>query len=300
MNLKNKILKSSLCAFAMCLVWSCTDDERTNIGIPEANLRLVFEDEFNGESGQSINTDIWNFDIGNGENGWGNQESQYYTDRPENISLDGQGNMVITAIRESFQGFNFTSSRINTRGNFDQQFGRFEARIQMPAGRGVWPAFWLLGANIETEPDDDPNTVVWPFSGEIDITEQRGQEPFRSHGSMHGPGYAAGQALTSFLDLENDRFDTGFHVYAVEWTPEAVDFFIDGERFNRITIEDVPAGGDWVFDDVDADGNEGTGQPFFLLLNVAVEGTFVGPTSQSTSFPQQMVVDYVRVYEIEE
>ncbi len=300
MNLKNKIVKNSLYAFAICLVWSCADDERTNIGIPEANLRLVFEDEFNGESGQSINTDIWNFDIGNGENGWGNQESQYYTDRTENISLDGQGNMVITAIRESFQGFNFTSSRINTRENFDQQFGRFEARIQMPGGRGVWPAFWLLGANIETEPDDDPNTVVWPFSGEIDITEQRGQEPFRSHGSMHGPGYSAGQALTSFLDLEDNRFDTGFHVYAVEWTPEAVDFFIDGERFNRITIDDVPAGGDWVFDDIDADGNEGTGQPFFVLLNVAVEGTFVGSTSPSTSFPQQMVVDYVRVYEIEE
>lgn len=206
--------------------------------------------------------------------------------------------MVITAIRENFEGFNFTSARINTRGNFDQQFGRFEARIQMPGGRGLWPAFWMLGANIEVEPDDDPNTVIWPFPGEIDITEQRGQEPFRTLGSLHGPGYSAGQALSGEVSLENSRFDEEFHIYAIEWSPDFIDFYLDGVRFNRITPEDVPAGGDWVFDDVDADGNEGTGHPFFLLLNVAVEGTFVGPTSPSTTFPQQMIVDYVRVYEL--
>jgi len=297
--MKNRILKNVLWLFMLGLVWSCTDDEGSDVGIPDANLNLVFEDEFNGQEGQSINTDIWNFDLGNGINGWGNQESQFYTDRPENIALDGQGNMVITARRESFQGFNFTSARINTRGNFDQQFGRFEARIQMPGGRGVWPAFWMLGANIEIEPDDDPNTVIWPFPGEIDITEQRGQEPFRTHGSMHGPGYSAGQALTSSFDLDTDRFDEGFHIYAIEWTPEQVEFFIDGVSFNIISREDVPEGGDWVFDDVDADGNEGTGQPFFILLNVAVEGSFVGDTTPTTAFPQQMIVDYVRVYEIQ-
>ena len=222
MKLKHVLLKSTLCLTVLGMVWGCTDDEATPIGTPESNLRLVFQDEFDGGAGQSINTDIWNFDIGNGVNGWGNQESQFYTDRPENVSLDGQGNMVITARRESFQGFNFTSSRINTRENFDQQFGRFEARIQMPGGRGLWPAFWMLGANIEVEPDDDPNTVIWPFPGEIDITEQRGQEPFRTHGSMHGPGYSAGQALSSSFDLDDDRFDEGFHEYAIEWRPEQV------------------------------------------------------------------------------
>ena len=299
MTLINKILKNTLWLVALGLIWGCTDDEGTDIGIPSSDLSLVFEDNFEGAAGQSINTNIWNFDLGNGTNGWGNQESQFYTDRPENISLDGQGNMVITARREAFQGFNFTSARINTRGNFDQQFGRFEARIQMPGGRGIWPAFWILGANIEIEPDDDPETVIWPFPGEIDITEQRGQEPFRTHGSIHGPGYSAGQALTGLFDLDNSRFDEGFHIYAIEWTPDFVDFYIDGVRFNRITPEDVPEGGDWVFDDVDADGNEGTGHPFFVLLNVAVEGTFVGPTASTTSFPQQMVVDYVRVYEIQ-
>lgn len=298
--MKNVILKNGLLALALVLLAGCGNDEGTDVGLQSSDLRLVFEDEFEGPEGSGIDTNIWNFDIGNGENGWGNQESQYYTDRPENVSLDGQGNMVITARRESFEGFNFTSARINTRNNFDEQFGRFEARIQMPGGRGLWPAFWMLGANIEVEPDDDPNTVIWPFPGEIDITEQRGQEPFRTHGSLHGPGYSAGQALGTSIDLENARFDEEFHTYAIEWSPDFIDYYLDGVRFNRLTPDDVPTGADWVFDDIDADGNEGTGHPFFMLLNVAVEGTFVGDTTPSTVFPQQMIVDYVRVYELVE
>ena len=298
--MKNIILKISFLAAILLVFVRCESDETTDIGLLSADLRLVFEDNFEGSEGTSIDTSVWNFDIGNGDNGWGNQESQYYTDRPENVSLDGQGNMIITARQESFEGFNFTSARINTRGNFDVQFGRIEARIQMPSGRGLWPAFWMLGSNLEIEPDDDPNTVVWPFAGEIDITEQRGQEPFKTLGSLHGPGYSAGQALSGFIDLENSRFDQEFHNYAVEWSPDFVDFYLDGVRYNRITPDDVPTGGEWVFDDLDAAGNEGGGSPFFLLLNVAVEGTFVGPTSNTTTFPQQMIVDYVRVYELVE
>lgn len=276
----------------------CVSDEGTDVGLLSSELRLVFEDNFEGPEGSSIDTNVWNYEIGNGSNGWGNQESQYYTDRPENIALDGQGNMVITARREAFEGFNFTSARVTTQGNFDVQFGRVEARIQMPGGRGLWPAFWMLGANIEVTPDDDPNTVPWPFCGEIDITEQRGQEPYKTLGSLHGPGYSAGQALGGSIDLENGRFDQEFHTYAVEWSPDFIDFYLDGARYNRITPEDVPAEGEWVFDDLDAEGNEGGGSPFFLLLNVAVEGTFVGPTDTTTTFPQQMIVDYVKVYEL--
>lgn len=286
MKLKNVILKSILFSFTCMAIMSCTDDEGSSIGL--SNLNLVFEDDFNGEAGQSINTDIWNFDIGTGQDGWGNQELQYYTDRPENVSLDGQGNMVITARRENFQGSPFTSARINTRDKIEQQYGRFEARIQMPGGRGVWPAFWMLGSNIETEPDDDPATVVWPFAGEIDITEMRGQEPFRSIGSIHGPGYSGGGAISGELDLIEERFDTDFHIFAIEWTPDYVDYFIDDVRFNRINKDDIPNGTDWVFDD----------QPFFILLNVAVGGTFVGFPVDQTPLPQQMIVDYVRVYEI--
>ncbi len=284
--MKKGILKSALFACMLIAVWACTDDEGNDIGA--SNLTLVFEDNFNGEAGQSINTDFWNFDIGTGQNGWGNQELQYYTDRPENVSLDGEGNMAITARRESFQGSPFTSARINTRDKVEHQYGRFEARIQMPGGRGVWPAFWMLGSNIETEPDDDPATIVWPFVGEIDITEMRGQEPFRTIGSIHGPGYSGGAAISGEYDLENDRFDAGFHEYAIEWNPDFIDYFIDGIRFNRITKSDIPEGEDWVFDD----------QPFFLLLNVAVGGTFVGFPVDATPLPQTMLVDYVRIYEI--
>lgn len=298
--MKKAILKTSLFAATLLAIVGCVSDEGTDIGLVSADLRLAFEDNFDGPANTSIDTNIWNFDIGNGVNGWGNQESQFYTDRTENVALDGQGNMVITARRESFEGFDFTSARITTRGNFEQQFGRIEARIQMPGGRGLWPAFWMLGANLEEEPDDDPTTVPWPFAGEIDITEQRGQEPFRTLGSLHGPGYSAGQALSGFTDIENSRFDQEFHTYAVEWSPDFIDFYLDDVRYNRITPDDVPEGGEWVFDDLDTEGNEGGGSPFYLLLNVAVEGTFVGPTSSNTTFPQQMIVDYVRVYELVE
>ncbi|MFT5889979.1 MAG: beta-glucanase (GH16 family) [Dokdonia sp.] len=288
MKLKNVILKSIVYSFVLITAWSCNEDEGTDIGL--SNLELVFEDTFDGEAGQSINTDIWKFDIGTGSNGWGNAELQYYTDRPENVSLDGEGNMVITARREAFQGSPFTSARINTRGTVEQQYGRFQARIQMPGGRGVWPAFWMLGSNIEAEPDDDPATVVWPFAGEIDITEMRGQEPFKTIGSIHGPGYSAGGAISGEFDLIDDRFDAGFHVFTIDWTPDYIDYFIDGVRFNRINKNDIPEGEDWVFDD----------QPFFMLLNVAVGGNFVGFPVDATPLPQRMIVDYVRVYKVGE
>lgn len=287
MKLKYVIISSLLSVFVLATFWSCSDDDNS-VGISEANLRLIFEDNFDGEEGQSINTDVWNFDIGTGQDGWGNQELQYYTDRPENIALDGQGNMVITSRRESFEGSQFTSARINTKDKFEQQYGRFEARIQLPGGRGIWPAFWMLGNNIETAADDDPNTVPWPAPGEIDILEMRGQEPFRSIGSIHGPGYSGGNAIGGFFELEDERFDTDFHEFAIEWTADYIDYFIDGIRFNRINKNDIPDGAEWPFDD----------HPFFLLLNVAVGGTFVGFPVDSTPLPQTMVVDYVRVYEI--
>ncbi|MBX2826712.1 MAG: glycoside hydrolase family 16 protein [Flavobacteriaceae bacterium] len=290
MKLKNVLRMALVCGALIATTWSCTDDEGNSIGINESNLRLVFEDDFNGTEGTSINTDVWNFDIGNGDNGWGNQELQYYTNRPENIALDGQGNMVITTRRESFSGSEFTSARINTKDKFEQQYGRFEARIKMPGGRGIWPAFWMLGSPIETTPDDDPTTEPWPFIGEIDVTELRGQEPSLSIGSIHGPGYSGGGAISGTFELEGERFDADFHVFAVEWTADYIDYFIDGVRYNRIARKDIPDGSDWPFDD----------HPFFVLLNVAVGGGFVGFPVDQTPFPQTMVVDYVRVYEIVE
>ena len=276
--MKKIVLTSIILGIAVAVFIGCTDDEGNSVSAQ--NLNLIFEDEFNGETGASINTDNWNFEIGNGVNGWGNNELQYYTDRPENVSLDGNGNMVITARREAFQGFPFTSARITTKDKVEQQYGRFEARIKMPGGRGVWPAFWMLGNDIDEIP--------WPTVGEIDISELRGQEPDITIGSVHGPGYSGGNAISGSYVIENDRFDGDFHEYAIEWTEDAIDYYLDGIRFNRITKDDIPAGAEWVFNE----------RPFFLLLNVAVGGNFVGFPVDSTPLPQSMVVDYVRIYEI--
>ncbi len=286
MKLKHILAMTLACGVLLTTAWSCSEDD--DVGIDESNLRLIFEDDFDGAEGASINTDVWNFDIGTGQDGWGNLELQYYTSRPENIALDGEGNMVITARRESFQGSPFTSARINTKDKFEQQYGRFEARIKMPGGRGIWPAFWMLGSTIETEPDNDPATQPWPFIGEIDITELRGQEPSTSIGSIHGPGYSGGGSIGGNYDLVGERFDADFHEFAIEWTADYIDYFIDGVRYQQITREDIPDGADWPFDD----------HPFFILLNVAVGGNFVGFPVEQTPFPQTMVVDYVRVYEI--
>lgn len=238
--------------------------------------QLVWSDEFDGAAGESPDASKWAYDIGTGDNGWGNQEFQYYTDRPDNVSLDGSGNLVITARRETFGGAPFTSARIKTQGKFAQAYGRFEARMKTPYGPGLWPAFWLLGANIDE--------VSWPQCGEIDVMELRGQHPDIIAGSVHGPGYSAGGAISTSFALENGRFDDQFHLFAIEWGVDYIDYFVDDYLYQRITPEDTP--GEWVYD-----------HPFFIILNSAVGGNYVGfPTSQ-TPFPQPMVIDYVRVYQ---
>lgn len=244
--------------------------------LPERNWTLTWSDEFEGDSGTAPNPDNWTYDIGRGDNGWGNQELQYYTEGTDNVALDGEGNLVITAKQESFGGAPFTSARIKTKGIFSQAYGRFEARLKTPFGPGLWPAFWMLGDNIDE--------VSWPQCGEIDIMELRGQQPNIALGSLHGPGYSAGSAVSGKYALEDGRFDAEFHIYAVEWFEDRIDFFVDDFLYQRITQEDVP--GEWVYN-----------QPFFMILNVAVGGTFVGFPTSETPFPQTMVVDYVRVYE---
>jgi beta-glucanase (GH16 family) len=240
---------------------------------------IVWQDEFDVDG--TLDPDLWTFDIGTGveifgQPGWGNNELQYYTDRPENVRVE-DGMLLITAREESFGGSSFTSARILTRGKFERTFGRYEARIQLPWGPGIWPAFWLLGV-------DSNGIVNWPQTGEIDIMEYRGQEPAVIHGSVHGPGYSAGNAVTTRFTLRNGRFDTDFHLFAIEWSPNSIKFFVDDFMYNEITPDD--ADGEWVFND----------NLFHIILNVAVGGTFVGPPSSQTPFPQTMKVDYVRVY----
>ncbi|WP_240740129.1 glycoside hydrolase family 16 protein [Flagellimonas allohymeniacidonis] len=251
-----------------------TDDTQTVATL----TNLVLSDEFNTEG--APNSDIWGFDIGTGIDGWGNNELQYYTDRTDNVEIQN-GVLLITAREEAFEGSAYTSARLTTKDKFEQQYGRFEARIRLPFGQGIWPAFWMLGADIDENP--------WPGAGEIDIMEYRGQEPTILVGSIHGPGYSGGDAISKEYTLENDRFDTGFHVFGIEWGPDFINYYVDDVLYNRITPEDVEeetnGEGTWVFN-----------KPFFILMNLAVGGTFVGPPNAETQFPQTMIVDYVRVY----
>lgn len=272
--MKTKIKWSSIllfCALVLITLQSC--DNALDPEVP--NYQLVWQDEFDGPDGQSPDTLKWTFDIGTGNNGWGNQELQYYTDRQENVSMDGTGNLVITARRESFGGRPFTSARIKTQGLFEQAYGRFEARIKLPYGPGIWPAFWLLGSNIET--------VNWPECGEIDIMECRGQQTNLIQGTVHGPGYSGGSSITKNFGYQQNRFDVDFHLFAVEWGNNYLRFYVDEVLYQEIKPEDLP--GRWVFD-----------KPFFIILNIAVGGNYVGFPTSETPFPQTMLIDYVRVY----
>ena len=240
---------------------------------------LNWSDEFTGRDGSAPDADKWV--IESGGNGWGNDELQYYTPRSTNVRQE-KGQLIIQANKEGFTGpdgvrRNYTSGRLKTNDRFSQRYGRFEARIKIPSGQGVWPAFSLLG--------DDLSTAGWPACGEIDIMENVGSEPAVVHGSLHGPGYSGTQPLTAVYKLPKGSFSDGFHIFAVEWEPQVVRFFVDGELYATRTPSDLPLGKQWVFD-----------HPFFLVLNLAVGGSMPGRPAASTPFPQRMLVDYVRVY----
>jgi beta-glucanase (GH16 family) len=263
-SLTNVLVLMLLLAFGSC------DDKNDLV---EHNWQIVWQDEFDVDG--APDPAKWVYETGRGPNndGWGNAELQAYTDKPENIVVEN-GVLKITALQS---GNTFTSARIVTRGLFDKAYGKFEARIKMPYGPGIWPAFWLLGADIDQNP--------WPQCGEIDIMEYRGQEPNVIHGSVHGPGYSGGSPVTKSFGLMNNRFDTDFHVFSVEWTEDYIYYFVDGLIYQEITPDDVADKGEWVFD-----------HPFFILLNLAVGGNYVGFPTAETIFPQTMEVDWVRVY----
>lgn len=277
MKINNQLKIKSLVKYCFIVtlfaMYSCNENANQTVTTMD---NLVWADEFSTDG--ALDSTNWNFDIGTGQNGWGNNEFQYYTDRPENAVVKN-GMLYITAVKESFQGSNYTSARITTKGLFQQKFGRLEARIKLPWGQGIWPAFWMLG-------DDTNGTVIWPQIGEIDIMEYRGQQPTISHGSIHGPGYSAGEAITKSYTLPNDRFDNDFHVFGIEWGENYINYYIDDVLYNQITPSDLPEGTKWVFND-----NE-----FYILLNLAVGGSFVGSPNAETVFPQEMIIDYVKVF----
>ncbi|HTS10869.1 MAG TPA: glycoside hydrolase family 16 protein [Candidatus Limnocylindrales bacterium] len=250
----------------------------------EPRWTLTWSDEFNGPDGARPDASKWEFDIGG--KGWGNQELETYTDRAENSFLRG-GNLVIEARKEKFTGADgvtreYTSARLKTLGLFAQAYGKFEARIKIPRGQGMWPAFWMMGDNIEK--------VEWPTCGEIDVMENIGREPSVNHGSMHGPGYSGAEGRTAAYTLAGGAaMADDFHVYGIEWEPGVVRFYVDGHLYETVTPASLPAGKKWVFD-----------HPFFILLNVAVGGDWPGAPDAGTNFPQEMLVDWVRVYRAEE
>jgi beta-glucanase (GH16 family) len=252
---------------------SCNPDETQVVAKFDI---ITMQDEF--DVAGTPNDKIWGYDIGTGTNGWGNNELQYYTDRSSNVEVK-DGMLKITAIKEDYEGAAYTSARLLTKGKFDQKYGRFEARMKLPWGQGMWPAFWLLGADFDT--------AGWPHCGEIDIMENRGAEPTKVSGTIHGPGYSGGNPVTKDYVLPNGRFDTEFHVFGIEWGEDYINYYVDDVLYNQITPADV--NGEWVFD-----------QPFFIIINLAVGGNFGGPPDKdATVFPQEMLVDYVRVYAAE-
>jgi beta-glucanase (GH16 family) len=243
------------------------------------DLKLIWSDEFNGANGSSPDASKWSIVTGGG--GWGNNELESYTDRPQNVQ-QSDGNLVITARKESFSGSDkiqrdYTSARLQTKDHFAQAYGRFEARMKLPSGKGIWPAFWLLGNNADT--------THWPACGEIDIMETIG-DPHTMYSTLHGPGYSGKNAMSAKFPLPaGQAVDDAFHVYALEWTPKRIRFLFDDQLIVERSPKDLPVGTRWVYD-----------HPFFVLLNLAVGGNWPGNPDGKTSFPQSLLVDYVRVY----
>jgi beta-glucanase (GH16 family) len=239
---------------------------------------LVWQDEFSATTGTAVDKNKWTHETGG--HGWGNHELEFYTDRVSN-SYQSNGSLVIKVLKEQFNSRDYTSARLTTKSSFTTTYGKIEARIKIPRGQGIWPAFWMLGVDIDK--------VHWPACGEIDIMENIGKEPSIIHGTLHGPGYSGGKGPTSSYVLpKREVFADSFHVFAVEWEPEMIRFYCDGKLYSTRTASDLPAGTKWVFD-----------HPFFIILNVAVGGDWPGSPDATTSFPQEMLVDYVRVYQKE-
>lgn len=238
--------------------------------------KLLWSDEFSGPAGVKPDPSKWTYDLGG--NGWGNKELEDYTNKPENASLDGKGHLVIQA-RKDPDG-RITSARIKTQGRFSFTYGRVEARMKLPVGQGMWPAFWMLGNNIAK--------VGWPACGEVDIMENLGREPAIAHGTIHGPGYSGKGGISAQYELPGEpALSDAFHVYAVDWTPHRIAFSVDGHVYSTVTPASLPPGTKWVYN-----------HPFFLLVNLAVGGAWPGNPDASTTFPQKLIVDYVRVYQL--
>lgn len=236
------------------------------------NWKLVWSDEFDGAKASAPDAKKWTYDVG--ANGWGNHELENYTNSRENSFLDGEGHLVIRAIKTND---GYTSARLKTKGLYSVAYGRIAARLKLPKGQGIWPAFWMLG--------DDIDTAGWPKCGEIDVMEFIGKSPDTAYFTLHGPGYSGGGGLSKAVPLPDPA---AFHTYGIEWAPESLTFLLDDQPVRTLTPKDLPAGTKWVFD-----------HPHFLLLNLAVGGGWPGNPDATTTFPQDYLIDWVRAWQSE-
>lgn len=244
----------------------------------DENYTLVWSDEFEGDA---IDKSKWSYDLGDGSDrgldGWGNNELEYYTDRSENAYVSN-GNLIIKAIREQYEGHQYTSARLTTKNKGDWKYGRMEVRARLPKGQGLWPAIWML-----------PTENVyggWPRSGEIDIMEALGNEPEKILGTIHY-GHDYWRFDTEEYRLEEGTFNDDFHVFSVLWSEDCIKFLVDGIEYSGPHTRTTVLPSTWPFD-----------QKFHMILNVAVGGNLPGNPTPATLFPQVMQVDYVRVYEM--
>ena len=271
---------AALFALVLVVLLGAATDARVAAASIQQVSPPVFSDEFNGPAGSQPDPARWGYDIG--RYGANAGEMQYYTDRPANVSMDGRGDLRIVARPEPYHRALYTSGRIQTRNQFNPQYGRIEARIKVPAGRGLLPAFWLLGSDVD-------EGTPWPQSGEIDAMEIRGNDPSIYYGTVHGPevGDPSNDIPEQRTQSAPARFSDGFHVYGIEWRQNVIQFLVDGVPVGSALTDSSYAalGGQWAFN-----------KPFFLILNLAVGNGWTGRPTITTRWPAVMLVDWVRAY----
>ncbi len=279
-----------MCTLALGASLRCTPSSPSTVSTATGAWVQIWSAEFDGVAGARIDSTKWRYDTADGcaagNCGWGNDEKEYYTDSPDNIALNGQGQLLIVARRAPagltchYGPCRYTSAKVTTRGKVEVSPGRVEARIKLPAGQGLWPAFWMLGHGFPAAP--------WPECGELDIMENRGSAPATTSSALHGPGYSGNTPFAHAYSLPQGTFADDFHAFSVEWDSLSVRFFVDDTVHYVVTRGDVQHVGKSVLD-----------QPYFLILNLAVGGTFDGDPASDAIFPATMLVDYVRVYKRE-
>lgn len=279
-----KILRFVLVLGLFALIGSSFNSTAQAVTVPAE--KTLWTQHFSSKAGTKVDPRFWSYDLGNGM-GWGNLEQQYYTNKAANISMDGRGRLVINAIKLNPDDpkdqyitnwcidCKYSSAKIVTRGKLGFKYGSISARIQTPAGTGMWPAFWMLGVPRST-------CDGWPSCGEIDIIEARGSQPFHSVASLHGPDYSGGNALSNYYFSGNRPLTAGFHIYRVDWLQNSIKFYVDGNLVGSHTKTSI-APNSWVFN-----------AEFYLILNLATGGNFDGGALDETIQQASLKVDWIK------